>query len=748
MNKIVMDSVKRQQRPNDAAPVIDFKQLFELALKKWYWVLTSVLVCVLIACAYLWFTPATVGVTGRMEIVDKSKNGSSSIYAGLAMLNSLPLGLGSSLGGAAGSLGADAEKEIIMSTLLVKNVVNDLKLHTEYRICKWGRKTLLYQNNPISVSLDPAHLQWMDSELPLTYHQILLDISKSESGYEVETILQEDKIKKKQPLQTFSSLPATIKTEAGTITITENKLTAKQAKAFQKGYSLEVTIIPPISAAESFIARSKVAPPSKKVMTMLDITVQDENIIRGMDYVTHLVDAYNCRANDDKNEEARKTDDFVNARLAKLDLELGSSDAAWENSKKNFQITEPEIDAQEVMTKKSMYESKLVEIGTELQLHDYLSEYVHNPDNLYELIPVGLSGGIGNLSGDVSSGSETPTSNASIIAQHNTLVSQRNQLLRSMSEKAPQIQRVSEAIKDLHPALLTAMKRDRQNIILKRNAIEREYSKYMGKVSSAPKMERVLTEIGRQREIKQGVYLLMLQKREETAMDLANTTDKGRLIDIVKVEPRSAKPQKKIILLAALFLGVIIPIAALYLLQMLKQRIDTMKELEALTDFLILAKISNSNTEESIRHLRTNLVLNLKDDQKIILVASQNDGDGKTFIANLLKESFDAIGKKVLFVNGDLRNEGTLVEKVHPADILASEDFAQKIACGKDDNDYVIIDSPAIKKYSDALLLTQYADAILYIVKSGSSLKTEIESLKNKKNLPQLLLALNDISTK
>ena len=170
----------------------DFMQLWRLFKKNWKWFPISIVVCVLIAGVYLWITPTTVSVSGKMEIIDKSKKGSSGMSAGPALLNNLPLGLGSGLGGSS-SLGIESEKEIIMSNTLVRNVVKDLGLYTEYRLSKWGKKTLLYQNNPITVSLDPAHVDWLDAELPLTTHQILLTISKGSNGYEMETRLKENK---------------------------------------------------------------------------------------------------------------------------------------------------------------------------------------------------------------------------------------------------------------------------------------------------------------------------------------------------------------------------------------------------------------------------------------------------------------------------------------------------------------------------------------------------------------------------
>ena len=720
----------------------DFKQLWTLFFSNWHWIIISMITCVLVAFIYLWFTPTTVTVTGKMQIIDKSKKGGG-MSAGLAMLNNLPLGLGSSLGGAAGGASIDSEKEIMLSNTLVRNVVKDLKLHTEYRLTKWGKKTLLYQNNPVEVSLDEAHLAWLDSELPLYFHQIELTISKDAQGYTVEPTLIDDKEETDLPAQTFAKLPATLTTDYGTLTFKENALPAKQAKAFEGNYTLKVTITPPITAAKAFIGRSTLEPPSKKVMDIFNISLTDENLLRGIDFVNHLVDAYNQRANDEKNEEARKTDEFVNERLAKVDAELTSSDAAWENSKKNFQITTPEVDAQEALTKKSTYEAQLVAIGTELQLHDYLSEYVNDPANLYEIIPAGISSAVSvSAEGGASASSGGSAGTASLLAQHNQLVNQRRELLKSVSEMSPQFQRVTQSIQELQPVIQTALKRDRQAILMRQNTLQREYAHYNSRIGSAPQMERVLTEIGRQREIKQGVYLLMLQKREETAMELANVTDKGRLIDPPAADSASSKPQKKMVLLVALFLGALLPMGILYLLQMFKQKIDTREELEAATKLPILVELPSENPDEAIRNLRTNLLLNLKEGQKAILVASANDGDGKSFIAQHLTDSLTAIGKKATLIKADLRNNSQLSNQ-HAADILACEEFAKSIYQAKADYDFVILDSPAISEYADAYQLAQFADATLYVVKAGKTQKSDLEALNTDKNLPNPMLVLN-----
>ena len=729
-----------QVMPQEEESVVDFKQLFSLVVSHWMWIVGSMVACVLIAFIYLWFTPSTLTVTGKMEIIDKSKK-SSGMSAGLAMLNSLPMGLGSSLGGAAaGSI--DSEKEIILSNTMVTGVVKELGLYTEYRLSKWGKKTLLYQNNPVEVSLDEGHVQWLDNELPLYSHQIKLTISKDNDGYTVEPTLVEGKEETELPAQTFAQLPAVIKTESGTLTIKANNLPEKQAKAYEGSYKLLVTITPPTQVANAYIGRTTFEAPSKKVTNMANISLTGENLMLGIDYVNHLVDAYNKRANDEKNEEARKTDEFVNARLAMVDAELGSSDAAWENSKKNFQITTPEVDAQEALTKKSEYEAKLVAIGTELQLHDFLSDYINDPANLYEIIPSGLAGGSSSADGKGGS-SAGGGGNAALISQHNSLVNQRKDLLKSVSEMSPQVQRLNESIKELHPTLKLAMKRDRQQLVMQKNVVEREFAHYSGRIGTAPQMERVLTEIGRQREIKQGVYLLMLQKREETAMELANVTDKGKLIDPPAADPASSKPQKKMVLLVALFLGALLPVGILYLLQMFKTKIDTRQELESATQLPILAELTSANVDDAIRNLRTNLLLNLKENQNVILVASNYNGDGKTYIAKHLEEAFNAIGKKATLINADLRSKNSQLSKQHPADVFASEAFAKEMADAKANSDYVIIDSPAMGEYNDALQLAQFADATLYVAKAGKTQKSDLESLNSNNNLPNPLIVFN-----
>lgn len=732
-NKVILEEEKTS---------FDFRQLWKLLILNWYWIIISMVTCVLLAGLYLWFTPTTITVSNKMKLLGNS-NQSSAANAKAAVLNSLPMGLGNSLGG--GSVELETEKEILKSRSLIRDVVNDLGIHTEYHMGSFLRKDVIYKYEPLDVTLDPAHMQWLDEELISTYHQIDMKIEKFSEGYKVVTTLKMDDNETVLPVQTFKTIPATIKTDYGSLTITDNsQLTSEQREWYSNGYTMYATIFPPMTMAKMIASRLSIETPGKRAINMFNITVRDENKLRAIDILNHLVEHYNQRANDEKNEEARKTDEFVNTRLAKIDAELGSSDAAWENSKKNFQITSPEVDAAEVMGKKSVYESQLVAIGTELQLHDYLSEYVNNPANLFEIIPSAMSSGAGvgsDASTAAASGGASGTS--SLLAQHNALVNQRRDLLKSVSEMSPQVQRITQSIQELHPVLQTALKRDRQQILMRQNTLQREYGKYMGRVSSAPQQERVLTEIGRQREIKQGVYLVMLQKREEAAMELTKSTTKGKLIDETMISG-AGEPQKKSVLLIAVFLGAILPMLILFLQQLFKSTVDTCSELKKITRFPVVGEIPLIDNDDAIRTLRTNIIQTIKEGNKTILVVSDGDGDGRTFIAQRLTESLNAIGKNTILIDGDLRKTNL---GGHPADILASESFAQQVAKAKADSDYVVFDSSSMSKYSDVYQLAPFADNTLFIVKAGSTNKSVVEALNGDTKLPNIMLALNAIDT-
>lgn len=729
MNKMIENEMNSMEFQEEEAPLFDFKQLWMLFVLNWRWFIASVVACVMIAYIYSLFQPNDDVVSNKIQIMGNSKQSGGATAASKAVsgaLNALPVSLGSSIGAPSD---LETEQELLMSKPLIRKVVKDLGLYAEYRVGNWMRTNVLYKTQPVEVTLDQAHLKWFDDQLPLVYHEIDLTIQKTSSEYRVDVEADGNEL----PTQTFNSIPAQVKTDIGTVTIAPNPLlNADQAKAYEDGFKLMVNIIPPKTRAQMIGWNLTVEPPTVRSSNLLDITLHDENYLRAIDIINSLVDHYNKYGNEQKDESVRQNEEFVNSRLAKLDAELGTSDANWENYKRSHDIIEPEAAASEATQKKNEYEEQIKEIDLDILLHDYQSDFINNPANLYKIIPTETSkteGGDNEQKGDPN------------IDRHNDLVTQRNDLLKSVSEKAPQVQILNDKIKELHTTIQTSLARKRHSMIIKRNAKERDYNKAMGRFSAAPKMEREMTDIARQREIKQGVYLAMLQKREEIAMDMDKNTMKGQLID----DPMIGNSNRSLpmMVLGAVLLGLILPMGILYLLQMFKSRIDTKQELEETSKLPILSEVFLANNDDAIRALRTNLLYNLKDGQKVIMLASHSKGDGKTYLAQRLMDSLTQIGKKAQYLNLNLREDRA--KTAQAADLLAGTDVAKQIESLKAANDYLILDTPEMSKYADVYQVAQFADATIFVVKAESTDKSAVKAIAKDARIPSPMLVLNAI---
>lgn len=734
--------------------IYDVHQLWMIYKSHKRWFLLSLLICLCIGLSYLFWTKPAFSITGKIQIIERRN--SSSVSASAVLQNQLPFGLGNSLGG---SSNVETEKEILKSRLIARDAVMDLGLYTEYRNRKWFRSRLVYKNNPINVTVDESTLKVMDENLPMVAYAIRLSIDKDENGYRVNGYVKENKDKTELQEIVTASLPTVVKSSIGDLTLAENKdLKVKDVKRYAKGYHLDVTIVPPMTQARIMAKRLALNPPSKKTSSVLLIDFKDENILRGIDYVNAIVEKYNMQSNEQKHREAAKNDEFVNERLAKIDAELSFADEKWESSKKRFQVTEAKVDAEEVMGKKSAYESQLVNFGVQLQLLDYLREYVNNPANFYELIPVNA----GVYSGDA----------VSMITRHNQLVNDRNLLLKSITEHSAQVKLTTQLIDELHPVILTAFIRDRESLLLRKQAAEREYNKYMSRVGSAPEQERVLTEIGRDRNIKQGVYVSLLQKREENAMEIARTTDKGRLVDATLFN-KKVKPRVLIVLLLVIVISMLLPFLYYYLREWLKGVVENSDDLRQLSELPVIGEIpvDGSMTEEAFHSVRASLIHLMREGQKRIMVTSNSTADGKTYTAIHLANALSATGKKVVLCDLNLRNPSvgkqlnvqgkgwcdilseealtlsdiqSVVQKtmsggpdvllagqipsVHPATLLAHDHLCRIIACLKEAYDFVILDMSAVGQY-DEVLVDGLADVTCFVCRSGKTPKTAINHL-------------------
>ena len=755
--------------------IFDVNYLWELFVRHKKWFALSVVICLGLAGAYIYFSRPAYSVLGKMAIIERRQS-SSAVSASMALMNQLPLGLGSSLN-LGRSLGSENEKEILKTKSLAKDVVTELGLYTEYRLQKTLKSRLLYKTQPVSVTVSDSLFKKLNDGLPLTVYRISLTIDKNEKGYTVSGEISRNGKKRDLDEQSFKAFPAVFHTELGDLKLSANQqLTAEQRKPYQKDYRLKVSIAPPMVVAKRFTKRMSVGSASKKATSIIHISLNDESIVRGIDFINNLVEQYNRRSNEDRREEATKNDEYVSERLEKIDRELGTSDSDWEKVKRQYQVTDPKVDAQEVMEKKSVYENQLVSIGIQKQLLDYLTEYVTSPSNLYELIPASFgmsaSENSSNQQNVFKSGAYTGDA-VSIIRQHNALVTERRELLKSISEKSPRIQQIDQLIKELHPTVLTALQRDRQTLTIRQRAVEQEYNRYMSRVGEVPEQERILTEVSRLRSIKQGVYISLLQKREDIAMELANNTEKGRLIDETQMVKKQ-KPKTMLSLLLAPVIGLLIPYLFLLGRRGLRTTVGEYEDLKVQTPLPVIGYIpkESTQTEEAFYSIRSVLLHLMKEEKKVMLITSDATGDGKTYVATHLAQALSQTGKKVVLCDLDFRHPsiahilklvdkggmgellaknmltqevvsesinssltigfdvlGAGITKGHPANLMACDRLKQIILFLRERYDYVLLDTSAIGECDDALV-GGISDITCYVCCSGKTPKSALNRLE------------------
>ena len=760
-----MDEGQNLEDLQDEQSIFSFQNLFAMLVLNWQWFLLSIFICLCGALIYLRYAPKTYQVSAKMLIKDEDTPRRGSANQMLANMQDF--------GFMTNSAGIENEMEILQSRLLARDAVLDLKLYTQYAASGHVTNHLVYNTQPVSVDIDSLSLSQWDKDLLDGVKSIQLTIDRHDGLFEVkgETLLNGNTVGSFS--RQFAKLPATIRTKYGVLTFTRHGY-----KAMDDDDLYIVNILPPMAVATRYANALTVAPTSK-MTSIAELTLTDQDTRRGLDYLRQLAVCYNRQANIDKNEIALKTEEFINSRLQKIDAELGTTEGAIESYKKRNSVTQLEMDASQSLAQSSQYETKLNEASAQLHLMDYLREYVDNPANKYKIIPsnVGM----------------VDQASVSLISSYNQAVQERNRLLKNLSDRAPQVQALTATLDDLQTSIRTALLQARRSVDIQHQSLQRQLSKYEGRIVNTPEQERVLTQIGRQQEVKSGLYLLLLQKREENSISLAATADKGKLIDeplaMGKVSPKSA-----IILLAALVLGMGVPFIVLYLLQLLSFRIEGHDDLMRLTRLPIVADVpvasdsvktaagivvqanKNNQIDEIFRSMRTNIQFMMKENDQVILFTSSTSGEGKTFLAANLAVSFALLGKKVVLCGLDIRKPALgrlfgvkdrtlgvsqllVKDKVtladlrsticpsgvnenldllmagptppNPTELLARQNMHDIIELLKQQYDYVIMDTAPVGLVTDTLQIARYSNVNCYVCRADYTPKANIGLLNS-----------------
>lgn len=764
---------------------IDFQLIYTNLILNWKWFVLSLIVC--LGLGYLYLRYATPAYQASTKVLIKDDDDSKRRGSlGSSMIQSA-----ANLGFMSNSNGIDNEIEILSAHDLAQLAVHDMKIYVNYYHKSAFKDPLVYKEQEVSVDLDLPHLKKLNAPIKLSiekegtkYHvKGTYNLPIDAFSFEKETSEFE---------KTFDRLPATISTRVGTLTFTPSKI-----YKLEDGEVLKAVIVSPEMAAKQYTKNLTVSQTSKTT-TIAELVLNDENPQRALDYLNTLLKVYNRQANEDKNEIAYRTEQFINNRLQKINAELGNTEGQLESYKKRNKVIEMKLNATATIANSDAYAQKLQDANTQVELLNELGKYMNEPGNKYQPIPsnVGL----------------TDESSTELINQYNKIALDRNNALHAASETSPTVTPLTAQLDALTTSIKRAMRQAKLGMEIQRNSIAKQAAEYAGQIGNSPEQERVLTQIGRQQEVKSGLYLMLLEKREENSISLAATADKGKIIDapsfIGKVSPKSS-----IIMLIALVLGLAIPAGILFLIEFFKYKIEGHEDVIKLTQIPVIADIPvasdaakkegkadivvhqnvNNLMEEIFRGLRTNIQFMLKSDEKVMMFTSSTSGEGKTFVASNIGISLALLGKKVIMVGLDIRKPRlaelfqidnhhngitNLIIRDHnswediqnqilssgvnskldllmagpvppnPGELVTRASLDDIINQLKQHYDYVILDTAPVGLVNDSLQLGRLADLCVYVCRADYTPKASfgmINGLNAEKKLPNMCMVLNGV---
>lgn len=737
-----------QNRSSQEANTPHLRELIFQYLRYWPWFLITVLLALATAFLYLRYTTAVYESSATILIKD-DKNGGLSELAAFQ-----DLGLSSS-----NVSGFEDELLILKSKSLTERVVRELDLNIRY-FAEGNVKTAeLYKGLPFNVFL----LHPSDS-MDFSGASFYI-LPKSEKKFDLWNESQSSKIE--------YAFGDTLSLSTYKIVVRPNlKVMADRDNTNLDPIKVVInSILATVEASQRDIQVSQIVEKSNGIR----LSMTSSNTERSEDILNELIHQYNEDAKEDRNMVARNTANFIAGRLVIISEELDSVETGKVEFKQSNKLTDIAVEGEIFLQSESEFTNKVLEVETKLELAKNIIDYVRNGSKS-DLLPTNLG-----IEGEGTS---------SAITAYNHAVLERNRLLRSSTEKNPVVINLDNQISELKLTVLEGLINSRRALEIKKNDLNAQEARLGSKLSAIPPKEKIFRSIVRQQEIKETLYLYLLQKREENAITMAVTTPKAKIVDYAYSSRMPVAPKKKIVMLAAFIIGLLIPFSVIYLRDILDNKIRDKSTIESRSkdnpvigeipklekrDTDLVQRNDRSLLAESFRLLITNLQYLFLGDSvnetkgKTIMVTSSIKGEGKTFVSVNLALTLADSGAKVVLVGADIRNpqlqrydpdapfKRGLVEYLVHDDILYNELLQQseihenlKILFSgsippnpakllmqprvnelfetlRSNFDYIVVDTAPAMLVTDTFLINKYADTTLFVMRVGVSDKNLID---------------------
>lgn len=758
----------------NSSEFIDISELVAKYIRHWKWFAVSLFCMMALAFVYLKKKDKVYLLEANILIKPEDASPQSKM-AGGAMMKTL------GLSGLASSENTEDEASILGSQSLFRKMIIDLGINTYYELNKFPFDKSLYKTNPIVLEADRTIIDTLQTPLKFTV--------KVGKDNRVKVRVKA----KRERLGTFrfDGLPAKVNTPYGDFMLRKNI----DSKALQKtSYSLDITLLGADLAAEIYRKNIAISPYSKR-SNMINLQVEDPIVSRGKEMLNTLISLYNLEALGDKNKIAQNSADFIQKRLEYISDDLSKIELEIEQYKKINQMTDISMESKLFLERMSDLREKTYELETRKNMLTMMEDYLQNPVNKHALIPMSI---------DFSEGLVVA------VEKYNEAVLERNRLLRTTHESNPVIENLSNDLEQIRQNVFISIRNAGKELVLAKSDWKAREKEVLNRVRDIPTKEREYIDLARQQKLKSEMYVFLLERLEEAQLSLASTTPKAKIVDNAFNYNKPVSPKIKIVLAIALALALFLPILAIYLKDLLRNRIADSKELENNTSLPLLGEICTHDSEQKIvitpssynsiselfRLLRTNLQFTLTDKaQKVILLTSTESNEGKSFVAANLALALSHIkDKKVVVVGLDIRNPSlpeffdVMNRDKGVTTYLSSDEYSEKEIIFSPTNidtslsvipsgpippnpaelllgdrldklfdylrahfDYIVVDSAPVGMVSDTFSLNRVMDICLYVFRANKSPKGHLkyaEQIVKEGRLKKVYLALNDTKMK
>lgn len=740
--------------------VSNLRDVLENYLVYWKWIV-AVMVLSLVAAVFFLMTQAPVFEFKASVLIIDPKSQMNE----LTILNELKeVGLNTN------TKLATNEEKVLKSTHLMKLVVGELKLHTTY-----SRKISLhwedmYNESPYLVTLSEEGYKALKDEMEFT-------ITKKNGGYSVHGKYLKEKI-----VADIKTFPATIPTPVGEMVI------EKMDDSAYKDITTRVTIQNPVQAA-IWLANSGVKSEIDKNADEIRLTFRSNNIQRGQDVLKSLIRLYNQDAVDQITQSAAFTSVFIDNRLKLLTSELSDVEQKIEDYKQTNELTNINSDAEMFLSNNLRLNEESLQAEIQLQLIEFMEQYVKNPMNKDQLIPdLGLSDkGLMN-----------------VINEYNMLLLARKKIQEGTSDRNPVLVSMNRQIDEAHKAIQTSIATSKKGFSMSARKMADKNSQFRGRLRDIPRQEREFVEIKRQQQVKEALYVFLLQKGEEAQMSMAVATNKARLLNEPD-EARKVAPRTMVVFVVFLMVGFLLPVSVIFLQNLFNTRVRNRSDIERISKLPVLTELAHNKNNETIFDHHSNEIPNAElfrllraklqfllgaENDKIVLVTSTQPGEGKTFVSVNLAISLAMLDKKVILVGLDLRKpmlskilnisteQGVtsylagqvndyhpLVERSesypnlnvltagiippNPNELLISKRFDTLFEELRKEYDYIVLDTSPVGAVSDTYLIDRVADVCLFVCRSDYSDTRNIDFINRldaEGSLNRIYLIINDVN--